>query len=44
MKMAGHKIARPGQLRVVIGKPMHFPPEMPPDEITNQVEEVTWRM
>ncbi len=44
MKMAGHKIARPGQLRVVIGKPMHFPPETPPEEITNQVEEVTWRM
>jgi long-chain acyl-CoA synthetase len=44
MKMAGHKIARPGQLRVVIGKPMHFPPETPPEEITNQVEEVTWGM
>ncbi|MFZ0314617.1 MAG: AMP-binding protein [Candidatus Korobacteraceae bacterium] len=44
MKMAGHKIARPGQLTVVIGKPMSFPPATPPEEITNQVEEVTWRM
>ena len=44
MKMAGHKIARPGQLKVVIGKPMRFPPETPPEEITNQVEDVTWRM
>ena len=44
MKMAGHKIARPGQLKVVIGKPMRFPPETPAEEITNQVEEVTWRM
>ena len=44
MKTAGRKIARPGQLRVVIGKPMRFPPETPPDEITNQVEHATWTM
>ncbi len=44
MKLKGHKIARPGQLTVVIGKPMRFPPETPPDEITNQVEHVTWSM
>ncbi len=44
MKLKGHKIARPGQLKVVIGKPMRFPPETPPEEITNQVEEMTWRM
>ena len=44
MKMAGHKIARPGQLTVVIGKPMRFPPATPPEEITNQVEDVTWKM
>lgn len=44
MKLKGHKIARPGQLKVVIGKPMHFPPETPPEEITNQVEHVTWSM
>ncbi len=44
MKMAGHKIARPGQLKVIIGKPMRFPPETPPEEITNQLEHVTWTM
>jgi long-chain acyl-CoA synthetase len=44
MKMAGHKIARPGQLTVVIGKPLRFPPETPPEEITNQLEHVTWTM
>ncbi len=44
MKLKGHKIARPGQLKVVIGKPMRFPPETPPEEITNQVEHVTWTM
>ena len=44
MKLKGHKIARPGQLTVVIGKPMRFPPDTPPDEITNQVEHVTWSM
>ncbi|MGD0929315.1 MAG: AMP-binding protein [Candidatus Korobacteraceae bacterium] len=44
MKLKGHKIARPGQLTVVIGKPMRLPPETPPDEITNQVEDVTWKM
>ncbi len=43
MKMAGRKIARPGELRVVIGKPMRFPPDAPPEEITNQVEDATWR-
>ncbi len=44
MKLKGHKIARPGQLKVTIGRPMRFPPEIPADEITNQVEEVTWSM
>jgi long-chain acyl-CoA synthetase len=44
MKMAGHKIARPGELRVVIGKPMRFPPETQAEEITNQIEHVTWSM
>jgi long-chain acyl-CoA synthetase len=44
MKLKGHKIARPGQLRVIIGKPMRFPPDTPPEEITNQVESVTWSM
>ncbi len=44
MKMAGRKIARPGELKVVIGKPMTFPPGTPPEEITNRVEDVTWKM
>ena len=44
MKSRGHKIARPGQLTVVIGKPMHFPPDTPAEEITNQVEAQTWAM
>jgi hypothetical protein len=44
MKMAGRKIARAGELKVVIGKPMRFAPGTPPEEITNQVEHVTWTM
>jgi long-chain acyl-CoA synthetase len=45
MKMAGHKIARrPGALTVTVGKPIHFPPETPPEEITRQLESVTWSM
>ncbi len=44
MKLAGRKIARRGELRVVIGKPMRFAPDTPPEEITNEVEDVTWRM
>lgn len=42
MKIAGRKIAKPGELRVVIGLPMLFPPETPPEEITHQLERVTW--
>jgi len=44
MKVAGRKIARLGELRVVIGNPMRFAPETPPEEITNQVEHATWSM
>jgi long-chain acyl-CoA synthetase len=44
MKMAGRKIARPGELTVVIGKPMRFSPETPAEEITNQLEHITWTM
>ncbi len=44
MKTAGRKIAKPGELRVVIGQPMRFPPNTPPEEITKQVEDVTWKM
>jgi len=42
MKMAGRKIARPGALTVTVGKPMRFPPETPAEEITRQLERVTW--
>ena len=44
MKVTGRKIARLGELKVVIGKPLRFPPGTPPDEITNQVEHATWTM
>ncbi len=44
MKMAGRKIARPGELKVVIGKPVRFPSETPLEEITNEIEQVTWTM
>jgi long-chain acyl-CoA synthetase len=44
MKMAGHKIARPGELTVTVGKPVRFVPETPAEEITRQIEQVTWTM
>ena len=44
MKTAGRKIAKRGELTVVIGKLMTFPPGTPPEEITNQVEDMTWKM
>ncbi len=44
MKMAGRKIARPGELSVTVGKPMRFAPETPAEEITRQIEQVTWIM
>jgi len=44
MKMAGHKIARPGTLTVTVGKPMRFSPETPPEEITRQLDQATWAM
>jgi long-chain acyl-CoA synthetase len=44
MKMAGHKIARRGELTVVIGKPMRFSPDTPAEEITHEIEHATWSM
>jgi long-chain acyl-CoA synthetase len=44
MKMGGHKIASPGQLTVTVGRAMRFPPETSPEEITRQLEQVTWAM
>ena len=44
MKMAGRKIARRGELKVMIGKPLRFAPETPADEITRRLENVTWSL
>jgi long-chain acyl-CoA synthetase len=41
MKLSGRKIARRGELRVVIGKPVRFPRDTPAEEITNQLEHIT---
>jgi len=41
MKSSGRKIALPGELRVVIGKPVSFPRDTPAEEITNQLEHIT---
>lgn len=38
------KIAHRGELKVTIGKPTRFPPDTPPEEITEQVERVTWSL
>jgi long-chain acyl-CoA synthetase len=44
MKLSGRKIARSGELRVTVGKSMRFAPETPAEEITRQIERVTWEM
>ncbi len=44
MKMSGRKIARPGELKVLIGKPLHFPHDTPAEEITRQLERITWNL
>ena len=41
MKLSGRKIARRGELRVVIGKPVSFPSDTQAEEITNQLEHIT---
>ena len=41
MKLSGRKIARRDELKVLIGKPLRFPPETSPEEITNQLEQIT---
>jgi long-chain acyl-CoA synthetase len=41
MKLAGRKIARPGELRVTIGKPIRFPADMPVEHITTELEQIT---
>ena len=42
MKLSARKIARRGELRVMIGKPLRFDLETPAEEITRQLENVTW--
>ena len=44
MKQSGRKIARRGELKVMIGKPLRFDPETPAEEITRQLESVTWSL
>ena len=44
MKLSGRKIAHRGELKVLIGKPLRFSPETSAEEITNQLERVTWSL
>ncbi len=41
MKLSGRRIAKRGELRVVIGKPVLFPSDTPAEEITHQLEKIT---
>jgi len=36
---SGRRFARPGELRVRIGDPLRFPPDLPPEEIARQLQE-----
>ena len=44
MKVSGRKIAHVGELKVLIGKPLHFPPDTAAEEITRQLESATWSL
>ena len=44
MKTSGRKIAHWGELKVIIGKPLRFSPETPAQQITRQLESVTWSL
>lgn len=44
MKLSGRRIARSGELKVMIGKPLRFSPETPPEEITSRLERITWSL
>ena len=44
MKITSRKIAHKGELKVLIGKPLHFPPDTPAEEITRQLEHLTWTL
>jgi long-chain acyl-CoA synthetase len=38
LKGAGRILARPGQVKVTIGRPVRFPPDQDPDEIARELE------
>jgi long-chain acyl-CoA synthetase len=44
LKMSGRKIARSGELKVMIGKPLRFSPETPAEAITSRLEQITWTL
>jgi long-chain acyl-CoA synthetase len=44
MKISGRKIAHKGELKVLIGKPLRFSPDTPAEEVTRQLEAVTWSL
>jgi len=44
MKIACRKFARPGELKVLIGKPLRFSRETSAEEITRQLEGETWTL
>jgi long-chain acyl-CoA synthetase len=44
MKISGRKIAHKGELKVLIGKPLRFHPDTPAEEISRQLENVTWSL
>jgi long-chain acyl-CoA synthetase len=44
LKQSGRRIARSGQLKVMIGKPLRFTLETPAEEITNHLEHITWTL
>ena len=41
MKLSGRKIAKRGEVRVVVGKPVHFSADTAAEEITNRLEDIT---
>lgn len=44
MKKSDRKIARTGELKVLIGKPLRFTPETSAEEITSLLENITWSL
>jgi long-chain acyl-CoA synthetase len=44
MKISGRKIARRDELKLLIGKPLRFSPDTPAEEITRQLEHLTWTL